>query len=109
MRRDTAARKQIETQLLASQARLAGIVSLSEDAIISIDDAQNITLFNQGAERMFGYRANEVLGRPLGRLLPERYLGAHIDHIQKFASSHDFLRPMNQRSFVLGLRTAGGE
>ncbi|HJW84235.1 MAG TPA: PAS domain S-box protein [Anaerolineae bacterium] len=109
MLRDITARKQIETQLLASQARLAGIVSLSEDAIISIDDAQNITLFNQGAERMFGYRANEVLGRPLGRLLPERYLGAHIDHIQKFASSHDFLRPMNQRSFVFGLRKDGAE
>ena len=107
--RDITARKRIETELLASQARLAGIVSLSEDAIISIDEAQNITLFNQGAEKIFGYRANEVLGKPLAILLPLQYVEAHTEHVQKFASSFDFLRPMNKRSFIFGLRKDGTE
>jgi len=48
-----------------SQDRFARVLDIAEDAIVSVDAAQRIVLFNQGAERAFGFTAAEILGRPL--------------------------------------------
>ena len=47
--------KVAEQRLKESEAKFSGIVSISADAIISIDDEQRITIFNDGAEKIFGY------------------------------------------------------
>ncbi len=51
---------------------LADIIGISADAIICVDADQKITLFNDGAERVFGWTAAEAMGQPLEMLLPER-------------------------------------
>src|SRR5687768_13734446 len=53
-----------------AQARLAAIVESSEDAVIGKTLDGTITSWNQGAERLYGYRADEVLGMPITLLLP---------------------------------------
>jgi PAS domain S-box-containing protein len=95
--------------LRVAEARIAGIVGISDDAIISIDSSQRITLFNRGAERIFGYLADEVLGRPLDLLLPERFSQAHRSHVRSFGSSPDMLRPMRERGEIFGRRKDGSE
>jgi PAS domain S-box-containing protein len=65
-------RERVEAALRSSRARFAGILEISADAIVSTDDAGRITLFNQGAERMFGYKAEEVIGEPVELLIPDR-------------------------------------
>ncbi|SKA82641.1 PAS domain S-box-containing protein [Prosthecobacter debontii] len=67
-------------QLQASQARqrLAAIVASSDDAIISKDLNGLITSWNQGAQRIFGYEAHEVIGQPVSILIPEDRL--HEEH-----------------------------
>lgn len=54
----------------AERGRLAAIVESSNDAIISASLAGTIESWNPAAERIFGYRASEVLGRPLTMLVP---------------------------------------
>jgi PAS domain S-box-containing protein len=49
---------------------LAAVVESSDDAIVSKDLDGNITTFNRGAERLFGYKAHEVIGKPVTILLP---------------------------------------
>jgi PAS domain S-box-containing protein len=63
--------------LRAAKARFEGILEIAEDEIISVDSNQRIVLFNQGAEKAFGYAQNDVVGTSLALLLPQRFANAH--------------------------------
>ncbi len=54
----------------ASGMLLARLLAIADDAVIVADAQHRIVLFNEGAERAFGYRVAEVLGQPLDLLLP---------------------------------------
>ncbi len=102
-------RKQIQASLQIAQDRFSGILEIAKDAIISVDDSQCITLFNQGAERIFGYAAPEVLGESLDLLLPNRSVGLHRHHVSGFADSNGNARLMGERSEIFGRRKDGSE
>lgn len=106
---DVSARRKTEEALRRSEARLAGILNIADDAVISIDENQNITLFSDGAERIFGYRRNDVLGKPMASLLPDRYRESHKSHVQAFVDSDDVARKMANRLEISGLRNDGTE
>lgn len=93
--------------LRRSEARLSAILSGVLDAVISIDGHENIELFNRGAEKMFGYDREEVLGEPLSILLPENFRAGHHEHIRRFAAGPDQARLMGDRGEVLGRRKDG--
>jgi PAS domain S-box-containing protein len=101
--------QQNENTLTQSADRFMGILEIADDAIISVDAAQRIVLFNQGAEKVFGYKPNEVIGQPLDQLLPERFLQVHREHIQRFEQSPEASRLMGQRREVAGRRKNGVE
>jgi PAS domain S-box-containing protein len=102
-------RMRIEAALRVSQARFAGILEIASDAIIAIDAAQRITLFNQGAEKIFGYTAAEAIGQSLDLLLPQRFTLSHRHHITNFQQSSDHARKMGERREIYGLRKNGTE
>ncbi len=99
----------VERALTVALQRYESIVSISADAIISIDDAQNIVTFNHGAEMIFGWDAAEILGKALNTLLPERFRSAHPRHIHAFAKAPEVARRMGERRPVFGLRRDGTE
>jgi PAS domain S-box-containing protein len=97
-----------ELELDELYLHFAGVVQISEDAIITVDHEQNITMFNAGAEMIFGYTAADILGKSINLLLPEKYREMHSAHLRAFAKSPDVLRPMSRRgSNIYGQRSDG--
>ncbi len=102
-------RQAVQEALKASQKRLSGILEIAQDAIISVDENQIISMFNQGAEKIFGYQASEVLGQSLNLLLPERYKTNHQNHIRKFFADAEVSRLMSNCHQIWGVRKDGTE
>jgi PAS domain S-box-containing protein len=90
-------------------SQLNGILSIADDAIICVDSALTIILFNQGAERLFGWKAADTTGMPLDTLLPARYHAGHGAHVAGFAASAAQARPMAQRRPIFAVRKDGSE
>jgi diguanylate cyclase (GGDEF)-like protein/PAS domain S-box-containing protein len=90
-----------------STSRFRSVVNAAYDAIITIDQTHNVTLFNRAAENLFGYDASEVIGQPIVNLLPETYRAHHSEKIQKFARSPVNSRQMNERNRVYGQHRDG--
>jgi PAS domain S-box-containing protein len=95
-------------ELRTSQARLAGIVGSTMDAIITVDLQQRIVLFNAAAEKIFGYPAKQAIGQPLDWLIPETVRAAHRVHIRNFGQTGVTTRSMHSPRQLSGVR-AGGE
>ncbi|MHC5744526.1 MAG: response regulator [Nostoc sp.] len=102
-------RQRTQGELRFSQARFARILDIADDAIISINRFQSITLFNQGAEKIFGYSAQEVIGHSLDLLLPQRFFQAHRQHVVDFGQSPNVARRMGERREIYGRRKDGTE
>lgn len=98
-----------EEALRASESRFSGIVAMASDAIISIDGDYRIVLFNRGAELIFGYSAEEILGEPLDRLLPLRSRDVHRRHVEAFDAGSVPARRMAERQAIRGVRKNGEE
>jgi PAS domain S-box-containing protein len=111
LKQEIAERYQTEQALRESQAKFAGILNIAEDAIISVDENHYVQMFNQGAERIFGYSADEVIGQSLDILLPLSARRNHQSHIHSFGQSKTVARTMSERSGagVFGRRKNGEE
>ena len=106
---DITKRKRAEEAVRESEGRLAGILDIADEAVISIDQAHRIILFNKGAERTFGYEAGEVLGEPLEMLLPAEFKDEHRHHVENFAEGSKAARLMGERREIFGRRKDGTE
>ncbi len=69
-------------------ARLAAIVLSSKDSIISENMDGIITSWNEAAERMFGYKANEIIGMPVATLIPDDRTGEEIEILEQIERDH---------------------
>jgi PAS domain S-box-containing protein len=75
--RDITDRKLIEEALRESEARLRSIVDSSGDGILSINARGHVIFWSKGAEAMFGYTADEIVGGNVTVIMPERFRQAH--------------------------------
>ena len=71
--RDITERKKTEQALRDSEERFRALAESLPEGIIAVDSRGSIVFWNTGAQNLFGYTKEEVLGKPSAMLLPERY------------------------------------
>jgi len=106
---DITVRRQAESASQSQQSRLEGIVNSAMDGIITVGDDQRLILMNAAAERMFGCRAEEVLGERVERFIPHRFRATHAGHVREFGQTGIAARTMGRFGPISGLRSNGEE
>jgi PAS domain S-box-containing protein len=103
-----------------AQTRLAAIIESSDDAIVGKDLTGRVTSWNQGAERIFGYAASEMIGQHISRIIPPERLqeepeilerlkrGERVDHFETVRRAKDG-RQVHVSLTISPIRNAEGE
>ncbi len=81
--------KRSEAALEESEERVRAIVANVMDGIITINDQGIIKSFNKAAERIFQYKAEEVLGKNVKMLMPEPYKSEHDRYLSNYLTTHN--------------------
>jgi two-component system sensor kinase FixL len=82
-----AERERAQRALRDHEARLLAIVETAVDGILTIDTRGVVDSLNPAAERLFGYRAEEVIGQNVRMLMPSPYREAHDGHLARYLAS----------------------
>ena len=85
--RDVTLRKRAEIKLRDSEEHFQAIVQNVAEGIVTIDERGCIRLFNEAAERIFGYRAEEAVGRNVSMLMPEPNRRLHDQYVKRYLQS----------------------
>ncbi len=100
-------RKQVEEALSKSEERYCKLVETAQDAIVC--DINGIIVdWNKSAERVFGYSKDEIMGKPVNVLLPDRYKSEHQVGFDRFIKTGE-ARIIGKTVEVLGLTKEGVE
>jgi PAS domain S-box-containing protein len=106
---DVTEQKTAVDALADQSARTRAIVESAMDSIISIDHLGRLLDFNPAAERTFGYRRDEVLGRPLVELLiPPAHRQVHLEGMRRFLETGES-RVIGRRMEITAMRSDGSE
>jgi len=94
--------------LQATEARFRGLLEGAPDAIVISNAEGRIVLMNAEAERLFGYRREDLVGGPLDALMPERFRGRHAAHVRAYLE-RPTTRRMGDGANMFGRRRDGSE
>ena len=104
--RDMTERRRAEQALRDNEARLRGIVDTAVDGILTIDEQGIIEWVNPAASRIFGYAAEELLGRNVKMIMPDPYRREHDQYLQNYRQTgHRKIIGLGRE--VVGLRKDG--
>ena len=87
MLHDLTKRAHLENELRASEARWRAIIDSAVDGLVVIDAHGRVESFNPAAERMFGYAAEEVIGRNVDMLMPSPYREEHDTYLSRYLAT----------------------
>jgi len=94
--------------LMESEVRFQAVFHTATDAIVLADHIGRIMDWNQAAERMFGFTKEEIVGKPLTVIMPERYREAHTQGLARFKTTGE-TQVMGKTVTLYGLRKNGEE
>lgn len=96
-------------KLSESEERFRAIFETSGDGILVVDQNMKITMANGHISEMFGYSKNELIGKELDCLIPERFRKIHYKHTTSFAEEDAPTREMGTGKNLVGLKKDGTE
>jgi PAS domain S-box-containing protein len=105
--RSEAQAKKMSASLRDSESRARALLDNVDDGIVSISDSGMIELFNPAAERMFGYRSEDVVGKHLSTLMPDSYPRAQDDDFGRYLQAGQ-AKIIGSGREVAGRRSDGG-
>ena len=106
---DITEQKRNEKALRESENLRRTVINATQEAIIAIGEDGLITIFNPGAEKMFGRKRDEMIGAPLDCLMPEEYREQHREHIRNYFSKGDPANAIGKTVDLPALRSDGSE
>ena len=101
-------RRGLERHLSESEEKYRSIIASAEDAIVSVDAQGNVELWNHAAEIMFGYTAEEIVGKPVADIVPERFRSELVKTMERAISKGGSVTIGSAIEFH-GLRKDGSE
>jgi PAS domain S-box-containing protein len=105
---DAITRKSSEEALRNSEEGYRKLIETAQDAIISIDENEIISVWNSAAEKIFGYLKHEIIGQSITTIIPERYREQHEEGLQRFLKTGE-TRIMDKIVEVHGITNEGIE
>jgi two-component system sensor kinase FixL len=84
LQREIQVRHQAEHELRRDEAWLRSLIQTSQDGVVSMDGQGRIILFNPAAERMFGWAAEEMIGKKVNLLMPDNEAAQHDDYVARY-------------------------
>lgn len=108
VRERTAALELASLGLSKSERRFGQVVEAAPSAMVMVNQRGDIVLVNAQAERIFGYGREELLGRSVEILVPERHRDAHVTFRNEF-HAHPATRQMGKGRELYGIRKDGTE
>src|SRR5688500_7237001 len=84
------------------------VLDSAPDAMVIVDASGAISYANRQVTALFGYEPEELSGRAIECLVPERFRGSHVGHRRQFGA-HSRTRPMGAGRYLAALRKDGSE
>ena len=100
--------KAIEETLKSSEGHIRSVIENAHDAIITTDHQGIITSWNTTASRIYGYSAEEMVGQPVFKIIPKRFINTHQHKAQEVVSSASLAKPTRMADLA-GLKKDGTE
>ena len=97
----------MKNKIVTDESLMFCVLNTAHDAIIATDEHHSIILFNHGAEKHFGYTADEVIGKPLNVLLPSSMAEIDNQHLSNFLNADQTIRQLNEGIELFGRRKDG--
>jgi two-component system cell cycle sensor histidine kinase/response regulator CckA len=98
------AEKEIENE----REYTGNLIETAKDAIVGINEKGIISIWNQSAEKVFGYSESEIIGQPVTTIIPGRYRKQHAAGMKKFIKTGEF-KNLDRTLDVFGITKEGVE
>jgi PAS domain S-box-containing protein len=108
MRAELAQLDRCRLEFQSAQKKYETLLESAPDAMVFVNRGGTIVLCNAQFEKLFGYSVEELIGKNLDMLVPERYRHRHGQHIEEFFS-RPRTRPMGMELQIYGLKKDGSE
>jgi len=99
----------IRQSLMWSEKRFNAVLRVISDALIGVNDKGLVIIFNPAAQKMFGYTEEQMLGKPLDVLMPERFRDSHRQSLAEFFSRNFDSELLGQNIELPALHSDGAE
>jgi PAS domain S-box-containing protein len=101
-------REMMLEDLKTSEARFRGLLEGAPDGVVIVGGENKIIFVNTVTEKLFGFEHDELIGKPLDTLVPDRFKGAHESHLKAF-NLHPHSRAVNSGLGLFGRKKDGSE